>query len=127
MTGEVLELALRVDDRDRRVVERFFNDPAQRSALSRTRAALDEQAPGKKSIEIKVECAARMVAQRYAIVCGLGERPDGGDAGDSGILVLASYGLGCQVRAATCLVIGAVLATRSAESVSKVSGMTRAS
>ena len=85
MAGEVLEFPLGVDDRKRRIVERLLDDPAQGPALARPGAALDEQASGKQAIEVEAERAGRMMAERYAIVRGLG-RANRGDTGHGVVL-----------------------------------------
>ncbi len=84
MAREVLELAFRVDNRDRRIVEGLFDNPPQGTAFAGTRATLNEQSAGKEPVEVEVEWACRVVTQWYAIVRGLGQRPERGDAGHDG-------------------------------------------
>jgi hypothetical protein len=64
MPGQIVELAFGIDDDRLHIVERLLDDPAHGPALAGTRAALEQQASGQQPVEVELERAGRVAADR---------------------------------------------------------------
>ena len=67
MRSEVPELGFRIDDDRRHELEGFFDNSAQRGALSCTARSLDQEPACKELIEIEFQRTAGMFPDRYSV------------------------------------------------------------